>query len=458
MRRPRPARRAAHLRDGRPRRRPHRGADRRRARRSSRASSARRSRPARSASRRRAPTSTARRTATNIGTLTASERELLAIADGAARRRARRDAAHLRLLPDPRRRVRERASSTLIEAFARTSGRPLSFTVQQAYHSPERWRQIFDARRRAARRRPRREAAGRAAADRRAARARRDREPVPLHRVASDEVADLPLAERVAALRDPERRAPDPRGARGAWSPASPTGCSRQISRRLRRDVPALRSRSTTSSTRDWSLGARARAAGADPAPTRVRRAARARRAPAALPAAVQLRPRQLRRHPRDDLHAVRAVRPVRRRRALRRDLRREHDHVVARRVGPRPQAAATRAAGRADRAPADPAHRRARRLARPRRRRARLRRRPQRRSTSTRSAAGRRTSCTTCRPAAAGSCRRPTATACTVKSGTVTFEDGEQTGELPGAPASAAPGPHLPDDARPTGADCPHG
>ncbi len=62
-RRARPARRAAHLRDGRARRRPHRGADRRRARAARRRWSARRSTPGRSASRRRAPTSTARRTA-----------------------------------------------------------------------------------------------------------------------------------------------------------------------------------------------------------------------------------------------------------------------------------------------------------------------------------------------------------------------------------------------------------
>ena len=32
----------------------------------------------------------------------------------------------------------------LIESFARTSGRPLSFTVQQPYHAPERWRYLFE--------------------------------------------------------------------------------------------------------------------------------------------------------------------------------------------------------------------------------------------------------------------------------------------------------------------------
>ncbi len=79
----------------------------------------------------------------NIGTLTASEAELLAIAD------ALRDsgAGVTQLISDlyqtPDDEVAQRELD-LLESFARTSGRPLSFTMQQAYHSPERWRFQMD--------------------------------------------------------------------------------------------------------------------------------------------------------------------------------------------------------------------------------------------------------------------------------------------------------------------------
>ncbi len=79
----------------------------------------------------------------NIGTLSASEVELLTIAH------ALRDAgagvvqliSDLYQTPDDELAQRE---LDLLEAFTRTSGRPLSFTMQQAYHSPERWRFQMD--------------------------------------------------------------------------------------------------------------------------------------------------------------------------------------------------------------------------------------------------------------------------------------------------------------------------
>lgn len=79
----------------------------------------------------------------NIGTLTAGEAELLAIAG------AMRDAGAgvVQLISDlyqtPDDDVAQRELD-LLEAFTRTSGRPLSFTMQQAYHSPERWRFQMD--------------------------------------------------------------------------------------------------------------------------------------------------------------------------------------------------------------------------------------------------------------------------------------------------------------------------
>ena len=141
---------------------------------------------------------------TNIGTLTASERELLTIAD--AMRAAGTGVTQLisdcYQTPDDDFANRE---MDLIDAFARTSGRPLSFTVQQAFHSPDRWRHLFT----------------------RVARMREtglDVKPqvasrpigilIGLEATASPflftqsvaELAELPLAERVVALRDPERK------------------------------------------------------------------------------------------------------------------------------------------------------------------------------------------------------------------------------------------------------------
>ncbi len=141
---------------------------------------------------------------TNIGTLTASERELLAIAE------TMRDAgtgvtqliSDCYQTPDDDFANRE---MDLIEAFARTSTRPLSFTVQQAFHSPDRWRHLFD---RVATMR----AGGLDVKPQVASR------PIGvllglevtanpfLFTSAFAEIAAEPLAARVAALRDPERK------------------------------------------------------------------------------------------------------------------------------------------------------------------------------------------------------------------------------------------------------------
>ncbi len=79
----------------------------------------------------------------NIGTLTAAERELLAIAGAMADAGAGVTQLISDLYQTPDDHVAQRELD-LLEAFVRTSGRPLSFTMQQAYHSPERWRFQMD--------------------------------------------------------------------------------------------------------------------------------------------------------------------------------------------------------------------------------------------------------------------------------------------------------------------------
>jgi N-acyl-D-aspartate/D-glutamate deacylase len=141
----------------------------------------------------------------NIGTLHAGEAELLAVAAALADR----GAGVIQLISDCYQTPDDSYAESelrLIEALARTSGRPLSFTVQQAYHAPDRWRQLFGQ-------------IGRwqdAGLDVKAQVAPR---PIGvllglqatanpfLFCPAYGEVAGLPLAERVAALRDPERKA-----------------------------------------------------------------------------------------------------------------------------------------------------------------------------------------------------------------------------------------------------------
>ncbi|MBK5286967.1 MAG: amidohydrolase family protein [Acidimicrobiia bacterium] len=141
---------------------------------------------------------------TNIGTLTASERELLTLAE------AMRDAGTgvTQLISDAYQTPDDTFANRemdLIEAFARTSGRPLSFTVQQAFHSPDRWRHLFSR-----------------VSDMRAAgldiKPQVASRPIGvllgleataspfLFTPSASELSELPLAERVAAFRDPERK------------------------------------------------------------------------------------------------------------------------------------------------------------------------------------------------------------------------------------------------------------
>lgn len=83
------------------------------------------------------------RSGENIGTLTASQSELLGIA--AALKRSGKGVIQLisdaYLTPDDEFAGRELA---LIRALAKTTGRKLSFTVQQTDDAPDRWRGIFD--------------------------------------------------------------------------------------------------------------------------------------------------------------------------------------------------------------------------------------------------------------------------------------------------------------------------
>ncbi len=140
----------------------------------------------------------------NIGTLTAGDAELLAIAE--AMRRAGTGVVQLisDLYQTPDDAVAQRELD-LLERFVRTSGRPLSFTMQQAYHSPDRWRFQMDW-------------VDRMVANGLDVKAQVAARPIgvllgmqatanPFLFCASyGEVAHLPLPERVAALRDPERK------------------------------------------------------------------------------------------------------------------------------------------------------------------------------------------------------------------------------------------------------------
>lgn len=141
---------------------------------------------------------------TNIGTLTASERELLTIAD------AMRDAGTgvTQLISDAYQTPDDDFANRemdLIDAFARTSTRPLSFTVQQAFHSPDRWRHLFarvaDMRDRGLDVKP--QVASRPIGVLLGLEATAS--PF-LFTPSAAEIAHLPLAERVTAFRDPERK------------------------------------------------------------------------------------------------------------------------------------------------------------------------------------------------------------------------------------------------------------
>jgi N-acyl-D-amino-acid deacylase len=199
---------------------------------------------------------------TNIGTLTASERELLAIADAIAKS----DHGVTQLISDAYQTPDDAFAARelqLIEAFARTSGKPVSFTVQQAYHSPDRWRKIFDA-----------------VAKMRGAGLDVKPQVAPrpigvllgleatanpfLFTQSFAEVGQLPLAERVAALRDPQRRRRILEE-HATMIAGLPDGLFRQISGGFDVMFP-LTDPVDYELDSDWSFGARARAAGADPA------------------------------------------------------------------------------------------------------------------------------------------------------------------------------------------------
>ncbi len=143
-------------------------------------------------------------TGENIGTLTASDVELLAI----ARAMAQAGLGVTQLISDCYQSPDDdfaQAELDLLERFARVSGRPLSFTMQQAYHSPDRWRFQMDW-------------VDRMVASGLEVRAQVASRPIGvllgLQATASPftfcasyaEVASLPLGERVTALRDPERK------------------------------------------------------------------------------------------------------------------------------------------------------------------------------------------------------------------------------------------------------------
>jgi N-acyl-D-amino-acid deacylase len=140
----------------------------------------------------------------NLGTLRAREPELLALAQVLAGR----GAGVFQLLSDSYRTTDDdfaRSELDLIGQFARVSRRPVSYTVQQDVAAPERWRQLM----------AHAEGLSQQGLDVKAQVA-----PRPIGVLlgldasvnvftpcrAYRQIADLPLAERIVALRDPERR------------------------------------------------------------------------------------------------------------------------------------------------------------------------------------------------------------------------------------------------------------
>ena len=144
-------------------------------------------------------------TGENLGTLRAREPELLALASVLRATGQRGLPVPVGQLPHHRRRVRPRRSSPWSREFARTSRRPVSYTVQQDIEAPERWRDLMAL-------------AVSLQAEGLDVKAQVAPRPIgvllgleasanvftPARAYAR--IAGLPLAERVAALRDPERR------------------------------------------------------------------------------------------------------------------------------------------------------------------------------------------------------------------------------------------------------------
>jgi N-acyl-D-aspartate/D-glutamate deacylase len=198
----------------------------------------------------------------NIGTLRAGEAELLAM----ARVLADRGAGVVQLISDCYQTTDDDFAETelaVIEGIARTSGRPLSFTVQQAYHSPERWRHLFDR-------------IGTWRASGLDVRGQVAPRPIgvllgleatanPFLLCASyQEVAALPTPERARALADPERKAKI-LAEHADFLAAIPDGILRQIAGGF--DVIFEMGDPVDYDLHaEASLGARARATGADPA------------------------------------------------------------------------------------------------------------------------------------------------------------------------------------------------
>lgn len=141
----------------------------------------------------------------NIGTLKSGEAELLAICGALA------DAGTgvIQLISDAYQSPDDEFAESelaIIEAMARTSGRPLSFTVQQAYHSPDRWRHLFG--RIGEWRSAGLDVKGQVAPRPIGVLLGLEATANPFFACASfAAVAELPLAEKVAALSDPDRRA-----------------------------------------------------------------------------------------------------------------------------------------------------------------------------------------------------------------------------------------------------------
>jgi N-acyl-D-aspartate/D-glutamate deacylase len=143
-------------------------------------------------------------TGDNLGTLRAREPELMTLASVLAER----NTGVFQLLSDSYRTTDDefaRAEFALVAAFARASGRPVSYTVQQDIEAPERWRDLMalatslreeglDVKAQVAPR-PIGVLLGLQASVNVFTPAR-----------AYARIADLPLAERLEALRDPERR------------------------------------------------------------------------------------------------------------------------------------------------------------------------------------------------------------------------------------------------------------
>lgn len=201
------------------------------------------------------------RTGENIGTLHATEAELLTLAAamGAS------GTGVIQLITDAYATTDDAFAAReldLVEAIARTSGRPLSFTVQQPNQAPERWRELMD--RIVAWRGDGLDVKGQVA-------------PRPigillgleatanpfLFTAGFGEIAELPLAERVAALAHPDRRKRILTEHAELVSTLEP-GLFRSI-------VDGFESIFEMNDPVDyqidpsWSVAARARAAGADP-------------------------------------------------------------------------------------------------------------------------------------------------------------------------------------------------